>query len=189
MEFFMSNLLYFIIGFSAILILLLHKPLMRLFGVVIIPEDKIGLVNKVFRLWGGPLQLQSGLVATNKEAGMQAHYLSAGVHFWLWPWKYNITQEGFVTITKDQIGLVESKDGKPLENGVILAKYVDCDNFQDPVSFLKNGGFKGKQTKILPPGVYKINKYLFNVSVVNVSTVEQNKAWYYYNFRWTTNSF
>lgn len=175
-EFFVSNL-GLILGFAGVILaLLLHKPLMRMIGIVVIPEDKIGLVNKVFRLWGGPLQILNGIIAINREAGMQAQYLSSGVHFWLWPWKYKIELTDFVTINKDQVGLIESKDGKPLEQGAILATYVESENFQDAVAFLTNGGFKGKQTKVLTPGVYKINKYLFNVTLVNATSVEQNKV-------------
>jgi len=174
---FISSNLGLVIGLSIlVLVLILHKPLMRLFGVIIVTEDKIGLVNKIFRLWGGPLQIENGIIAINKEAGMQAQYLSSGVHFLYWPWKYKIELVDFVTISKDQVGLIESKDGKPLEQGAILANYVDCENFQDAVSFLTKGGFKGKQTKVLTPGVYKINKYLFNVTLVNVTSVEQNKV-------------
>lgn len=175
MEFIMSHLPYFIIGVVVVLMLVLNKPLMRLIGIVIIPEDKIGLVNKVFRLWGGALQIENGIVAINGEAGMQAPYLSSGVHFWLWPWKYKIDLINFFTVDQHQVGLVEAIDGKPLPEGSILATYVECENFQDSTAFLKNGGFKGKQTKILPAGTYKINTYLFIAKAVEATVIEQNK--------------
>jgi uncharacterized membrane protein YqiK len=176
MDFIMLHLSYFIGGFIIILMGVFYKPLMRLFGIIIIPEDQIGLINKVFRLWGGPLQIDSGIIAINKEAGMQAEYLSAGVHFWLWPWKYKIEMINFVKIEQHQVGLVEAKDGKPLPEGNILATYVECENFQNAVNFLKNGGIKGKQTKVLTNGIYKINSFLFNVKIVDATIIEQNKV-------------
>jgi uncharacterized membrane protein YqiK len=175
MKFIITNLpiLIGIVGF--IIVLLLHKPLMRLIGIIIVPEDKIGLVNKIFRLYGGPKQI-IGIIATNKEAGMQSDYLSAGIHFWFWPWKYKIEMIDFIVVDKDSVCLIEAKDGLPLPQGNILATYVECNNFQDATAFLKNGGIKGKQSKVLTPGVYKINAFLFNYTFVKAYTVEQNKV-------------
>jgi uncharacterized membrane protein YqiK len=175
MNFIMSHLPYFIGGLVVVLMLVLYKPLMRLFGIVIIPDDKIGLVNKIFRLWGGALQIENGIVAINGEAGMQAPYLSSGVHFWLWPWKYDIELIDFFKVEQHQVGLIESKDGKALPEGSILASYVECENFQDATAFLKNGGLKGKQTKVLPAGTYKINTFLFITKAVDATVIEQNK--------------
>jgi uncharacterized membrane protein YqiK len=175
MNFFMNYLSYFVVGFVVLLMGLAYKPLMRLFGIVVIPDDKIGLVNKVFRLWGGALQIENGIVAIKGEAGMQAPYLSSGVHFWLWPWKYKISEIGFFKVDQHQVGLIEAIDGKPLPEGSILATYVECENFQDATAFLEGGGFKGKQTKILPAGTYKINTFLFIAKAVDAEIIEQNK--------------
>jgi len=171
----MNYLSYFVVGFVVLLMGLAYKPLMRLFGIVVIPDDKIGLVNKVFRLWGGALQIENGIVAIKGEAGMQAPYLSSGVHFWLWPWKYKISEIGFFKVDQHQVGLIEAIDGKPLPEGSILATYVECENFQDATAFLEGGGFKGKQTKILPAGTYKINTFLFIAKAVDAEIIEQNK--------------
>ena len=66
-------------------------------------------------------------------------------------------------INSDEIGLVEAKDGAPLEQGQMFGKIVDCDSFQDAQKFFDNGGQRGKQLFILPEGTYYINTELFSI--------------------------
>lgn len=66
-------------------------------------------------------------------------------------------------IDKDEIGLVEAKDGAALKPGQSFSKIVDCDNFQDTEAFLEKGGQKGKQRAILTTGTYYINTALFSI--------------------------
>ena len=44
-----------------IVLLLFYKLLFRLFGIIIIPEDKIGLVTKKFVLFGANKELPAGI--------------------------------------------------------------------------------------------------------------------------------
>ena len=54
-------------------ILLFYKFILRVFfGVVIVPEDKIGLVTKKFVLFGKQQLPEGRIVATEGEAGFQA---------------------------------------------------------------------------------------------------------------------
>ena len=53
--------------------------------------------------------------------------------------------------------------GKSIPSERILARIVDCDNFQDARKFLQNGGEKGRQLGLLTSGTYRINTALFNV--------------------------
>ena len=58
----------------------------RLFGVVMIPEDSMGVVNKMFALVGAHKTLPDGtIIALNGEAGYQADTLAPGLHFGNWP--------------------------------------------------------------------------------------------------------
>ena len=99
-------IIFMIVGFKLIL---------RLFGVVMIPEDSIGIVNKKFVLLGEHKTLPDGqIIAQNGEAGLQAYTLAPGVHFWLWPWQYEITLQEFITISEGKLGVVESRDGTRL---------------------------------------------------------------------------
>ena len=169
---FMSNYWWVI---ALVLSAVFYKAIFRLFGIVIVPEDKIGLITKKFVLFGANKELSGDrIIATNGEAGFQANYLSPGIHFWFWPWQYQIDMQGFAIIPEGHIGLVNAKDGKIIETGRILARRVECENYQDADSFLKNGGQKGRQSAFIPTGVYKINTHLFEISIVKQANIQDN---------------
>ena len=144
-------LLYIIIPVVLlILAAVFYRAVFRLFGIVIVPEDRIGLVTKKFVLFGENKQLPEGrIIATRGEAGYQAATLAPGIYFWYWVWQYEITLQPFIVIPNGKIGLLLAKDGKELETGRILARRVECDSFQDAVGFMNNGGRKGRQTAVL----------------------------------------
>jgi len=147
----------------------------RLFGAVIVPQDSVGVVNKKFVLFGKNRTLPDGsIIALNGEAGIQADTLAPGIHFWFWPWQYSIDIVEFITIEEGKIGIVESRDGKSLSDGRVLAKKVDCDSFQDARKFLTNGGERGPQIAIIPPGTYRINTCVFTVVQEPVLEIEDN---------------
>ena len=152
-----------------------YKLIFRLFGIVIVPEDKIGLVTKKFVLFGANKELSGDrIIATNGEAGLQSNYLAPGIHYFKWPWQYQIDMTGFVVVPEGHIGLVNSKDGKIIQTGRILARRVECENYQDAKGFLDNGGQKGRQSAFIPNGVYKINTHLFEVSIVKQANIQDN---------------
>ena len=64
---------YWWIGALA-LCLVMYKFILRVFfGLVIVPEDKIGLVTKKFVLFGEHKELEGDrIIAINGEAGLQA---------------------------------------------------------------------------------------------------------------------
>jgi uncharacterized membrane protein YqiK len=157
------------------LALVAYQWVFRLFGVVIIPQDSVGVINKKFVLFGSHRSLPDGcIIALRGEAGIQADTLAPGIHFGYWPWQYEINVEKFTTIPEDQIGIVESRDGKPLAAGRVLAKRVDCDSFQDARKFLTEGGERGPQITIIPPGTYRINKRVFEIDLREVLEIEDN---------------
>lgn len=124
------------------------------------------------RKWFGQPLPAGRVIAQPSEVGVQAKILGPGFH-WLMPFIYKTTKTGFVAIESDMVGLVESIDGDPVEPGHIFGKSVECNFFQDAEAFLKNGGQKGPQIQILPPGIYKINTRLFNIrKVANISIPE-----------------
>jgi uncharacterized membrane protein YqiK len=157
------------------LALVAYQWVFRLFGVVIIPQDSVGVINKKFVLFGSHRSLPDGcIIALRGEAGVQADTLAPGIHFGYWPWQYEINVEKFTTIPEDQIGIVESRDGKPLAAGRVLAKRVDCDSFQDARKFLTEGGERGPQITIIPPGTYRINRRVFEIDLRDVLEIEDN---------------
>jgi len=152
------------------------KRALWFFGVIIVPDNMIGLITKKFVLWGAHKDLPPGkIVALNGEAGDQVDALASGVHYGLWPWQYTVRNEALTIIPEDFIGVVESRDGAPLSNGNIIGMHVNCDTFQDARAFLVGGGQRGPQGLVIPEGSYRINKLLFNVTLENITTIEKNQ--------------
>jgi uncharacterized membrane protein YqiK len=156
-------------------ILLFYRFILRVFfGVVIVPEDRIGLVTKKFVLFGKQQLPEGRIVATEGEAGFQAQTLPPGIYFGKWIWQYEIKFQPFTIIPTGQLGLVLAKDGAELETGSILGRKVECDGFQNAEAFLKNGGRKGRQTAIITPGSYRINTFLFEVIMTDMTSIPDN---------------
>jgi uncharacterized membrane protein YqiK len=157
----------------AILLLLLigMRFVLRIFGMVSIPEDRIGLVTKKF---GGPRLDGDRIIAVNDESGFQAYTLGPGLHWGFWPWQYSVERKEFTVIPEGHIGLVNAKDGSIPETGRILGRRVECNDYQDAVGFLRNDGQKGRQSAFIPSGVYRINTYLFDVTVVPQVHIQDN---------------
>jgi uncharacterized membrane protein YqiK len=158
-----------------ILALILYRLVFRLFGIIVVPEDRIGLVTKKFVLVGKYRELPEGrIIATNGEAGYQAKTLAPGIYFWYYIWQYQITLQPFTIIPEGKIGLVVAKDGSELETGRILARKVECDSFQDADAFIRGGGRKGRQTAYITAGLYRINTFLFDVLITDLTKIEDN---------------
>ena len=135
-------------------------------GVVVIGAQESGLV---VRRYGRPLPA-GRIIATTGEAGYQAQLLPPGWHFGLWPWKYKIAKVPLVEVAPGEIALVVAKDGAPIPAERVLARELDCDNFQDAVRFLDQGGEKGRQLGILTAGRYRINPALFDIVTARRAT-------------------
>jgi len=113
-----------------------------------IGEAEIGLVSKVFSLKGP----SENPVALNGEAGYQAKLLMPGWRFKLWPF-FQVRIHSWVQIPANQIGIVISQIGEPLPTGAKSAVYKKAfGNFENLSTFLGNGGQKGIQRPVLPPG-------------------------------------
>ena len=163
------------LALGLLLVLLFYRLIARLFGVVIVPEDSVGVVNKKYAMFGPHRRLPEGsIIALNGEAGLQADTLAPGLHFGLWPWQYDVAIQKFITIGQDTVGIVEARDGHPLQDGHVLARRVGCNSFQDARGFLQGGGERGPQMTVIPPGTYRINTALFNVQGVKVLDIPDN---------------
>ena len=159
-----------------ILSLVLYKFILRVFfGMVIVPENRIGLVTKKFVLMGANRALPDGrIIATKGEAGFQAKTLAPGLYWNMWPWQYGVDMVPFTVIPEGKIGLLLSKDGAEIPTGRILARKVDSDNFQDAQKFLDNGGQRGRQTAFMTAGSYRINTMLFDVTIADQLIIHEN---------------
>jgi len=159
-----------------IICIVLYKFILRVFfGMVIVPENRIGLVTKKFVLFGANKELPDGrIIATKGEAGFQARALAPGLYWGMFPWQYGVDMTPFVVIPEGKIGLVLSNDGAELPTGSILARKIESDNFQDAEKFLNNGGQKGRQTAILTAGTYRINTFAYTISVAEMVHIKEN---------------
>jgi uncharacterized membrane protein YqiK len=128
-------------------------------GIRFIPNTRIGIVEKRF---SGKGSLKSGFIALNGEAGFQPHVLRGGIHF-LRPLQYNVHMAPLVTIPQGKIGYIFARDGKLLDPTQVLASNEEARDFQDVDGFLKNGGQRGPQRRVLREGTYAINLVQFIV--------------------------
>lgn len=163
------HLLAYVVG-GIVGLLLLLKFLMWLFGVRIIGNTEVGIVEKK---WGGT-PLKNQIIALNGEPGFQPEVLRGGIHF-LPGYLYNVHKVSLVTIHRGQIGYVFARDGQPLgrymtqdgtttsESGQTLGHVVANGSFNDVREFLKQGGQQGMQRAIMREGTYAINLAQFIV--------------------------
>src|SRR5580765_4096529 len=112
----MQDNVWIVVGIVALIVFLLTwKMVARLFGIIIIPDDSIGLATKKFVLVGSHRDLPAGkIIALKGEAGLQADTLAPGLKFGYWPWQYEVEVKSFLVVPNGQIAVVESCDGKPM---------------------------------------------------------------------------
>ena len=109
---------------------------------------EVGLVTKRI---GKKLKGEQ-LIALHGEAGYQADLLMPGLRFKLWP-LFRVQRYDWVQVPPDHIGLVIAQVGAPLPTGAKSAVYrPEYGSFSDVRTFLANGGQRGVQRPVLPPG-------------------------------------
>jgi uncharacterized membrane protein YqiK len=172
MDFLLANWKYIVGGIAVVLLLATcWRLILWLFGVIIVPDDSIGVVTKKWLLSSNGRLPAGRIVALHGEAGYQADTLAPGLHWALWPWQYRVELVKFCIIPADSVGLVEACDGAALPSGHIIARQVECDTFQDARAFLEAGGERGPQMAVIPPGSYRINPLLFSVKLAAVINI------------------
>ena len=118
-------------------------------SVVVIGPNQVGLVTKRVSRRHNTTDTP---IAFAGEAGYQAELLMPGVRFKLWP-TYTVTLYPWVQVPAGEIGVVISQIGERLPTGAKSAVYrPEFGNFTDLGAFVNNGGQKGVQRPVLPPG-------------------------------------
>ncbi|GAA0762799.1 MULTISPECIES: SPFH domain-containing protein [Clostridium] len=157
-----------LLGIKVVSIVLGVIILLWIIGFRIIPNDKVGIVEK---WWSTKGSLNEQIIALKGEAGYQPALLRGGIHFRT-PFIYKVHIVPLVTIPQGKIAYVFARDGKPLEATQTLGKVVrEGNNFQDVRSFLENGGQKGPQRGIIREGTYAFNLAQFVI-------ITENKTYY-----------
>lgn len=129
---------------ALILLILIIVPSIRIIG-----PTEIGLVTKRFSF---RRLSEDNPIAMNGEAGYQSDLLMPGWRFKFWVF-FNVDKHPWVQVPAGEIGLVIAQTGKPLPIGAKSAVYKnEFANFSNLRSFLADGGQKGVQRPVLPPG-------------------------------------
>jgi len=114
-----------------------------------IGPTQVGLVIKRFS-WAK--LTKDNPVAFSGEAGYQADLLMPGLR-WMPRLIYSVEKYPWVQVPAGEIGVVIAQVGQPLPIGAKSAMYKkEFANFSDLRSFVQNGGQKGVQRPVLPPG-------------------------------------
>lgn len=114
-----------------------------------IGPTQVGLVIKRFSF----KKLGEGSVlAFRGEAGYQAELLMPGLRFKLWP-IFKVEKHPWVQVPAGEIGVVIAQVGRDLPIGAKSARHTAAiGNFGDVGTFVANGGEKGVQRPVMPPG-------------------------------------
>src|SRR5512142_3143975 len=139
------------------LVVLIIVALVLLSGIRVIPNTRIGIVEKRF---SGKGSVKSGFIAMNGEAGFQPKVLRGGLQY-LMPIQYVVHTAPLVTIPQGKIGYVFARDGRLLEPTQALASNETAFDFQDVEGFFASGGQRVPQRRVLREGTYAINLVQF----------------------------
>ncbi len=118
-------------------------------SIRVIGPTQIGLVTKRF---AAKKLSEDNPIGFKGEAGYQADLLMPGLRFKLWL-LYRVETHPWVQVPAGQIGLVIAQVGAALPVGAKSAAYKkEFGNFSNLRKFVENGGQKGVQRPVLPPG-------------------------------------
>jgi len=125
-------------------VFILVLPSLRIVG-----PTEVGLITKRFGLKSLP---DDNPIAFEGEAGYQADLLMPGWHWKFWM-IYKVDKFPWIEVPAGEIGVVVAQVGRPLPIGAKSAIYNPIfGNFTDLRNFVENGGQKGVQRPVLPPG-------------------------------------
>ncbi|MGD0112644.1 MAG: SPFH domain-containing protein [Armatimonadota bacterium] len=135
-----SNILWACVAVVVLIIL----PSIRVIG-----PTEVGLVIKRFSV---RKLSEDNPIAFRGEAGFQADLLMPGFRFKLWL-VYKVVKFSWVQVPAGEIGVVIAQAGHPMPIGAKSALYKpEFGNFSNLRGFIENGGQKGVQRPVLPPG-------------------------------------
>ena len=139
-----------------------------------VPDGHLG---QLFRVYGGGSLTEGRIVAVRGENGPQARILTPGFHVWpLVNVLYEVdTSKLEVSIPKGKVGILTAKDGAALRPGQAFADPFPAKfgyQMLDAEKFLVNGGQRGPQLRVLTPGKYRLNRYLWDITEVEAREVK-----------------
>ena len=139
--------------------------------IIIDPKD----IGHLERIYFGKSMPPGQIIAIKNQKGPQAEILPPGFHFrFLLNILFDVKEYPVIEIKEGNYGYVVAKDGAPLRKDQYLASAWPENKFQDMLDaeyFLKNGGQKGPQLTVLPPGKYRLNRYLFSIKPARATDI------------------
>jgi len=167
----MGSIIDSVLGYLPIALLVLAALILLFNSVTIAKGDEIITLE---RKWFGKGMPDGRTVALKGEVGVQARILGPGFHL-LTPFIYKTKKSKYTVIATGEVGMITARTGNSIPSGEFYADPVECNLFQDGEAFLKNGGQKGPQVHILPPGEHRINPHLFAVDIVRAVVIGENQ--------------
>lgn len=146
---------------------------------VFIGAEEVGHMKRIFAFQDLP---KGRIIAQDGEKGPQAKILGPGFHFQpLIRVLYDIETFEPIVIPEGQTGFLIAKDGNRLPDGKYLAdewpedeslNMLDAEYFlpssdkDDEDASMRGRGYKGPQLSVLTPGLYRLNRYLWDVELM-----------------------
>ncbi len=134
---------------------------------LIIDSDKVGHLKKIYF---GKSMPAGRIIANTNEKGPQAKILAPGFHLIpLIRVTHDIEELAILTIEQGTYGFLVAKDGTPMPEGQFIAPaWKNTANMINAMKFMgytkgAEKGVKGPQLSVLPPGDYRVNRYLFEI--------------------------
>ena len=142
-----------------------------------VDSDEIAVLNKIYGTTSLPGE---HIIATNGEKGPQAEILTPGWHPWfLVNVIYQVENKKVVSIPSGKYGFLVAKDGVPLRPDQFLGDAFSPEHeleMLDAQYFLTHAGQRGPQTTILTPGIYRLNTYLWDVTIKDATDVVEGSV-------------
>ncbi|AUR97851.1 TMhelix containing protein [Vibrio phage 1.244.A._10N.261.54.C3] len=149
-------------------------------STVNVEADKIGILNRTYmaaNLPAGRIMMVDEEGTTYK--GPQPEYITEGFHMIPFVSVLNdIDYVEVVEVPQGQYLKLVAREGKPLPKGEFMAPEW-TDSYRDmlePKFFLNNGGYKGAQLTVLPPGKYPIHTGLWTYKFGKATTVQTGEV-------------
>lgn len=133
---------------------------------VFIGADQVGHLKRIYAFQNLP---EGRIIAVEGEKGPQAQVLGPGFHLIpLVRVLYEVEEYPVVTVPEGYYGQITTLDGVPMPDGMFIAPQIPDDDVSEMLkaeTFLRQGGYRGPQETVLKPGSYRLNRYLFDVSI------------------------
>lgn len=110
---------------AVIILLVCYRWVLALCGVILVPDDSVGVMTKKFVIVGKNRRLPAGrIIALNGEAGYQADTLPPGLHVGMWTWQYQVGLVKFCAVSPGKVACVRGGASGGTLVDVLLANVI-----------------------------------------------------------------